>query len=277
MPYIRRKYRRRPRIGRKARKTNYRKKSLLKSRPFKVAVKRVINRYAENKFWQKQPVQNYTLPAAITGPTSATSVNPYCVNLLPEISQGTGNSGRIGNQISIVKNTIKGYINLLPYDATTNLGLAPVAVKIYIFSVKNFTQFTGDMGYANWTQFFRVNNSDTGFYGSMLDMLQTVNTDLYTLHTTRTFQLSNNYVQVGSAAVIRSPSGVVSQKFSIDLTKYVKALKYDDNSSLRPTNKSLCMAVQVCSANGVTNSYTVGQQDQLAEIHYIQECEYQDI
>lgn len=272
-----RKFARRPRRKIIRRKRNLAKKGKT-SRSFARKVKNIIHRMTENKFWQAPVVQNQVVSAAITGSTSLTSVQPYCVNLLPQLAQGTGNSNRIGNRVRLVKNVVKGYVNLLPYNATLNSYRCPVAVKLYVFSVKSFTNFIGEMGYQNWQQFFRLNNSDVGFYGTMLDMLQSVNTELYTLHATRTFQLSSQPFLVGgggSNAGYGNPSGKWSMPFRFNLIKYAKDLKYDDNTSLRVTNKSLFLAAQVCYADGGTNSYV--NPDQLVEIHHIQECEYEDL
>lgn len=276
-----RRYGKRP-VRRYAKKTVARKTAVKQStkvtRPFAIKVKKVIHRMSENKFWQAPVVQNTVIPAAITGSTSLTSVNPYCINLLPQLAQGTGNSNRIGNRVRLVKNVVKGYVNLLPYNATLNSYRCPVAVKLYVFSVKSFTNFIGEMGLQNWQQFFRLNNADTGFYGTMLDMVQSINTELYTLHATRTFELSSQPFLVGgggSNAGYGNPSGKWSIPFAFNLIKYVKDLKYDDNTSLRVTNKSLFLAAQVCYADGGTNSYVTP--DQLVEIHHIQECEFEDL
>lgn len=265
----RRAYRKRSSIRRKKQS-----KTLLKSRPFKIAVKKVIHRMSENKTWtfSSTPLSGVPLTAAITGSTSLTSINPWTYELLPQLSQGTGNSNRIGNRVRMVKNNIRGFINLKPYNATTNTYQAPVMVKLWVFSPKSFSNFTGDMGWQNWTQFFRINNADTGFTGALLDLAYHVNTELYTLHTTRTYQLNNN----GSgAAVYQSPSGKFIQPFNINLIRYAKDLKYDDNSSQRCTNKNLIICATTCYGDGTVNGYLVPN-DQ-AEIHFIHECEFEDL
>lgn len=259
--------------GRKFRRAVRGKKGAVKSsRSFAKKVKAVVHRMAENKTWERVGV-NTPLNGAYSG---VTSVDPSCFNLLPWISQGTGQSGRIGNQIRLVKNKFTAIVNPLPYGGSATYQ-APILVKYWVFSPKAFTNFTGDMGNANWKQFFQVNNADSGFYGNTLDMLQNVNTELYTVHTARSFQLNtavSGTISV-SGAVYQGTSGQYSHKFTIDLTKYVKMLRYDDDTSTRPTNKNLLIAFQTCYADGTINGTL--SNNQIAEIHFIQECEYEDL
>lgn len=242
------------------------------SKPMIKAVKNVVHRMAENKQWERIAA-NVPLNGAYSG---TLSVDPVCLNLLPWISQSSGQSGRIGNQIRLVKNKFTAIVNALPYGGSATYQ-APILVKCWVFSPKAFTNFTGDMGNANWKQFFQVNNADAGFYGNCLDMLQNVNTELYTVHTTRTFQLNTGVsgtVSV-SGGVYQGTSGQYAHKFTLDLTKYVKMLRYDDDSAQRPTNKNLLIAFQTCYADGTVNGTL--SNNQIAEIHYLQECEYEDL
>lgn len=254
-------------------KTGYGKKT---SRSFATKVKKIVHRMAENKTWT-QTAANVSLPAPIIGSTSATSVQPWSLSLLPTLSQGTGSSNRIGNRVRMVKNRIRGFVNVKPYNSTTNTYQAPIMVKLFIFSSKTFNNFVGDMGFSNWQQFFKINNADTGFVGNPLDMLYEVNSELWTLHATRSFQLNTSLsgTITVSGAVYQSTSGKFSVPFSFDLIKYAKDLKYDDNSSTRVTNRSLLMTACCCYADGTTNGYVVPYD--LAEIHYIQDIEYEDL
>lgn len=269
--YRRRRYGRKP--SKKVAKRVYRKRTYGKkiSNSLTRQVKNIVHRMTENKTWTQSGL-NQVISGPITGSTSLTSVNPWSLQLLPQLFQGTGNSGRIGNRVRLVKNNIRGFINLKPYVAVTAPYTAPCMVKMFVFSPKSFSNFTGDMGYTNWQQFFRINNADTGFSGTLLDLAYHVNTELYTLHTTRTFQLNNNGTGSG---VYQSPSGQFTKAFNINLIKYAKDLKYDDNTSQRVTNKSLILVPICCLGDGSTNSYVTPLDT--CEIQYIHECEYEDL
>lgn len=267
-----RRYAKRP-VRRYRKKTVARKRVASKvSRAFASKVKKVVHRMTENKTWERVEVNK-----ALNGAYSGTlSVDPTCINCLPWLSQGTGQSGRIGNRVRLVKNQFRGIINALPYGGSATYQ-APIWVKMWVFSPKFFSNFDGDMGNLQWKQFFQVNNADAGFYGNTLDMLQNVNTELYTVHTTRTFQLNTALTGTISVSggVYQGTSGQFAHKFTIDLSKYVKDLKYDDDSSQRPTNKNLLIAFQTCYADGTINGTATN--NNIAELHYIQECEYEDL
>lgn len=239
---------------------------------FASKVKKVIHGIAESKSWERLEA-NKALNGAVSG---VVSVDPTCINCLPWISQGTGQSGRIGNRIRLVKNKFTGILTMIPPGSGYTY-FSPIYLKMWVFSPKSFTNFVGDMGNSNWKQFFQVNNADSGFYGNCLDMLQNVNTELYTVHTTRTFVFTN---QLGgynavSGNVLQSPSGTCTHRFTLNLSKYVKDLRYDDDSSSRPTNKNLLIAFQTINADGTTNG-TVTNNNSI-ELHYVQECEYKDL
>lgn len=260
--------------ARRPKKSTRSTKTSTKTSPvFARKVKKVIHQMTENKFWSQQ-LANNLIPAPYTASTSGGSISPFQLSLLPTLTQGTGISGRVGNRVRLVKNRIRGIINMKPYNATTAPYIAPVYVKMWVISPKSFTNYVGDLGYTNWQQFFSINNSDTGFTGGVLDLMIPVNKELFTLHTTRTYQLSNNGTGSG---IYQSPSGYFSRTFSIDLIKYVKDLKYDDNSSTRPTNKNLILVAACYIGDGTSNNPSGGSALEMAELHYVHDCEYEDL
>lgn len=276
--YKKRSFRPRRRYGRKASKKSKSvgkvrgRRTVYPTKGFSTAVKKVIHKMAENKCWERIQ-SNLPLNGAVSG---TVSVDPTCLNCLPWISQGVGQSGRIGNRVRLVKNKFTGILTMIQ-PAAGYTYFSPVYLKMWVFSPKAFTNFTGDMGNANWKQFFQVNNSDTGFYGNVLDMLQNVNTELYTVHTTRTFVFT---YQLGgfnpvTGTVLQSPSGTCTHRFTINLSKYVKDLRFDDDSSSRPTNKNLLIAFQTVNADGTTNGSVTN--NNTIELNYLQECEYEDL
>jgi len=52
--------------------------------------------------------------------TANNIVVPYYIPLAPPISQGSGQNNRVGNSIMVTSGHVEGYVNLLPYNATTN-------------------------------------------------------------------------------------------------------------------------------------------------------------
>lgn len=237
----------------------YRKKSLfkkkivkpmLKSKQFKTAVKNVIHRMAENKTVTADAVNESITPCRGVGSA------PYFINLLPLITQGVQQGQRVGNQIRIVKNHIKGYINLLPYSATTNPYVCPIMVKMWVVSWKFANPAFSQPALVDFSTFFQRGSATTNFQGNPLDMIRDVSSDSWTVHKTRSFELSSSLQTSnstpGTNALYQNPSGAWSIRYSFNLGKYAKTLKYDDTISNNVTNKNLYLIIQTVRADGTT-------------------------
>lgn len=100
-----------------------------KTQSFAKKVLKVIHRQAENKVWIAYQANNN-----ITTASSSTFTN---VSLMPTMSQGTGHSNRVGDDVTVVKARINGYVNLLPYNSVSNPTVGPLFVRMWVLSVKN--------------------------------------------------------------------------------------------------------------------------------------------
>lgn len=249
-------YAKRPRRGKVGRKTKV-------SKPIKTYVKRMISRKTEEKNWVAQGLNVSILTQA--------NVTPTNVSLLPTPAQGTGDSDRIGNEIIVKKASIRGFVNLSPYDAATNPNaFSPVWVKMWIVSAKNINTNTFSNTLAA-TSFFRSNNTSINFQATIRDQLYPVNNDLFTVHKTKSFKLG-----LGSTSTPANPASYfdnspMSHPFVFDLSKYVTKLMYDENNTFA-TNKNLFLVITASRCDGGTSSST----NPLCEYHYLIDYEYQD-
>lgn len=89
-------------------------------------VKSVLSRQAENKIWADYGVNQSIVCTASSTPTFE--------NLLPLLSQGTSTTGRIGNEVRIKTGYIRGHVNLLPYNISSNNLPIPCYVKMWVCS-----------------------------------------------------------------------------------------------------------------------------------------------
>lgn len=249
-------YGKRPRRAKVGRKTKV-------SKPIKTYVKRMISRKTEEKRWLIHALNQNVLTVANSTPTN--------VSLLPVPNQGTGDSDRIGNEIIVKKASIRGFVNLSPYNSSTNPNaFSPVWVKMWIVSAKNINtnNFTNTL---SATSFFRANNTSINFQATIRDQLYPVNIDLFTVHKTKSFKLgagsTSDVVQSGSY-FDNSP---MSAPFVFDLSKYVNKLMYDENQTF-PTNKNLFLVITASRCDGGTSSAS----NPLCEYHYLIDYEYQD-
>lgn len=231
----------------------------------KRTISMVIKKSLSSKIEKKQWVyyQNYNAVS-----TCSASI-PVNVNLLPtSMIQGIGDAQRVGNQIKISQATIEGYVSLAPYNSITNPLSTPVMVKMFMFKSKQVnTQNLGATSIS--TNFFKVNNSGTGFQGNTLDLVLPIDIDMFTLLSTKTFKLgaasATTTGKVGTSGYYdNSP---MNHHFKFNYGRHVKSqLKFDDNNSI--TNNNLWLAVQVVYADGSTLAIQPALWCYCVNIHY---------
>lgn len=253
---------RKPRkYGRKASK----KSTRTVSKSVKTYVKRQISRNIENKSvcsYQTNLILNYA--GSLTTPTF--------LNLVPAITQDASAQGRIGNQVNVKSAWIRGYINVLPYDAITNPGLAPTSVRMWVCRRKQTNRLiSGAPSLTDFSNFFQVGSTTLGFQSNMLDMVLGNNSDYWTVLADRKIQLQNNYYQAGTASKIANPSGRASTPFQFHFGKHLGKLLFNDNNSLA-SNKELHLVFQTVQADGTY----YGTPLYMAEVHYAIEWKFED-
>lgn len=223
-----------------------------------------IQNAAEKKVW-------ISYAANIACPTASNSV-PTWVNLIPTLSQGTGQSARIGNQIRVTKGMVDITVNLLPYNSTTNPLSTPVEGRLFLgYPSKVVTTNLGTTNIA--TEFFEINNGTAGWQANMLDMVLTPQKDSWVVLQEKRFRLGATYASTGGAVGTSGyfDNSEMSRTFSFDFGKYVSTLRYDDAVSTQATNKSLFVWVQLVYSDGSLSSLIAG------EWHYNVRVEYTDL
>jgi len=258
-----------------ARRYNYRKrKAPMRKRGKKSVVPQKIKNYVKRAISRKQENKetlSFGLNQAILTVANST---PTAISLLPVPVQGTGESDRLGNEITVKKLMVTGFVNLQAYNATTNpTAPAPLWVKMWIVSAKNINTNTFSNTLAS-TSFFQTNNNSAGFQSTIRDMLLPVNPDLFTVHRYKMFKIgagsgSDYAPSTGTSATFdNSP---MSHQFSFDCSKLVSKLKYDEGQTW-PTNKNLFLVTTTCRADGQTASATLAN----SEYHWKVQCIYED-
>lgn len=259
-------YRRR-RFARRPRRRVYRrgaKKSGVSTR-IKKYVKNQIHRNIENK-----TIIQYGSNVACTSWGSATG---WSLGLIPAIGWGTSENSRVGNQVRIVSGVMRGTVNLLPYDATTNPKAAPVLVKIFLYKyTQAMAQIAASPGEG---QFFRGNSTGLPFQSNPIDLHLPINDALIKLYAVKTFRLGSTYSQSPSPISTGSyfDNSAMSRNFSFNWGKYVKKmLKFNDNSgSNLCQNDNIMVLIQPVYAYGVSSD---GYQP--AEVHYVNTVKFED-
>ena len=218
----------------------YKRRAYKVSKNLNKAIKKVIHSQIENKTWTSTNV-NTTIV------TASSSALTY-FNLLPILIQGTGAQNRIGNEVRVRRAYIKGRINILPYNVTTNPLPASVLVKMWVVREKlnnNSNQLQNSA-----SNFFTVNSAPIGPTSTILDTLYDVNTDYYSVFATRTIELSTGWNSGTTYTTPTGSKGSFTVPFYFNLTKHVGLLKWNDTSPTYTTNKNLFLVFQAVYSDG---------------------------
>lgn len=242
-----------------------------KNDSFDKKVQRVINKQVERKQFVISVANNSITTAAGGGVPSA-------LNLMPFLSLGTNQEARVAERIKIVKASVKGFVNLLPYNALTNTLSTPVMVKLWCVSSK-LTNVNTIGSTAIGTGFFEVGSDTVGFQGNMLDMMLPVNRQSWTVYGTKQFELGATYAsatgQVGTGGYYDNSNMILP--FEFDYGSHFKTpLRFsDDSSSLNgnyPYDRNCWLIIQSIYADGSATAGLV-----TAEYHYVVNVEYTDM
>jgi hypothetical protein len=249
-------------------KAGYRKKrSFKKKSTFKKRVARVIESTAEKKRAisgiSGVPTQGTLSSLQSVTPQSAFGNNQYCLSPGSNnvgtygwnILNGSGPGQRIGLKIRPHKTILRYSFTAAPYSLSYNPDPLPMVVKMYIFTCKQIP--TVFIPYGNFVgggaAFLDDGSVNTGFSGTLQDMLFTVSSD-YTLLKTKTFKIGP---QVVSAAAGGNSSNFygANNDFQYNCTGRMdisrcmpKQIVWDDQGTT--ITKSIWMLLQCLPADG---------------------------
>lgn len=235
------------------------------SKAVKSYVKKTISSRSENKVFI-----DYGANQALT--TCSGSSTPIFRSLLPAINQNSNHAGRVGNEITIKSGVIKGFVNLRPYNATTNPLPCPVFIKMWLCSAKKING--KDLSLTSiGTNFFELSGSTTSFQGNMLDMVLSPNKEYWTIYRTKTVELGATSVTATGPVTSGGyyDNSKMSAPFSFSFGKHVKKIKYDDNADT-PVNRNMYLILQAVCADGTDGGGYVS-----CEFHYNTRVEYEDM
>lgn len=222
----------RPRRGRK---------STQPSRTLTKQVLKIIHRDVENK----QAFTNQTYVSYNSGINSIGDM----VAILPNISQGTGDNARIGDQLRGQSITIKGALSI----ASPNILLdnCRIAVRMFIVQPKLYGDYATVQGATGWLPLLLKKGASTSaFTGVMSDLWAPVNTDAITKYYDKTFYLTASYKDTAGTSVLGNSVKFFSKKLNLRN----KLMKYDNgvNSGLTPTHYAPVIILGYVHMNNVS-------------------------
>lgn len=197
-------------------------------------VKKIVTSMAEKKH------ATFNHNAEQVASYSSTGWSNQVVPLTPmstfaSIAQGVSQDERIGNKIRTQKATFRAIMYPTAYNATSNTNPKPQSVRFVVFSMK------GDQNLVPSTldSFFQNGSSSHPPNGDLGDMIDVINTDLYTVYkdfTTKIGFSSFDQPATGSAANLgyyANNDYPLNQVVKIDATKACPAvINFNDNSTV---------------------------------------------
>lgn len=215
--------------------------------------RRVMHRYAENK--TPAPVTRLDNPLQ---PMSSTSWGTI-ISLADvfNISQGTGQGNRIGNQLKPMKWSFRGFIH------NNSVSCVPYVIKMFILKSTQSYASPDTITTAAPTDFLQNGSASAAPSVSYNDLLRDVNKEKYTVYTTRTFKCSP--ASVGTAPNFGTNNDFkMVCPFKINLLKYQKhIIKYNDNTAT-PTNQGLYAVFCMAPADGTVPTLPLTGQPQIS-------------
>jgi len=218
---------------------------------FKVNVERVMQRRVEVK--KAQITAN---PINITSYFVSNSMNVASMIPYNNITQGTGQSNRIGNRIRTRKCMFSFVISPNSYHVTNNNPMLPQEVIIYFGVVKNSKAIEPTS--TDFSRLFQSNGTQVAPAGQLIDLTQEFNTDYWTIRKVCRYKVGTaNY-----AGTAPSPNDqtFANNDFKLNVVKTLdltsicpKLLIFNDTVS-QPTNDGLFMWVQCVPANASQGS-----------------------
>lgn len=167
------------------------------------------------------------------------------IRVFPNITKGTNENNRIGNEIMGKSLHIKGFLRFLPQPASGSVNVGKwsnVGIRLMILSLKpapNYDSAVLNAGLLN--NLLKKGGTTVAFTGAISDLFADVNSDVFTTHFNKVYFVSQSY--------LLQPTGAGNQSaLAVDVSKLVKffniklsvnkKLKYDDgtSSSQLPTN-----------------------------------------
>jgi len=227
---------------------------------------RVLNKNTEDKrAWRNAAIANFN-----SGINSAADIN----ELSPQISNATGPSSRIGDEIHAKTFRVRGHIVTNLSSVYNNYSSTRIGVRMMIVQPKAFGSSVDIITSFSWLNYLLVKGGTVSqFTGTTADLYSDINTDAITVYYDKTYYMTSPYIPGTNTGVINTSE--MTKFFDIRLKTKNKRLKYDSSidSGLTPINFNPVLLIGYCKLDG-SAADTVNTQISLA---YVSEMTFQDL
>lgn len=236
----------RPRRYRKGKKALVKKAiRKVKASAFKKKVLQVIKSQVETK-------QAYLTQTPIDF-NSGINASGDCLKIIPNITRGSADNNRIGDQIRAQKINIRAILQMLPQGNNQAASVCKLACRVMIVTPKGYPNWaTASANTATWMPtLLKKGGTVTSFTGDISDLYAPGNTDAITFHYNKVHYFNQPWATSTASSIALDQSHLV--KFlKINLKCRNRLVKYDDNtdSGLTPTNLGYFMLVGYAFVDG---------------------------
>lgn len=240
----------RPRRYRKAKKPAVKRAiRRVRNTAFKKKVLSVIKSQAETKqaFLTQTPI-DFNSPISVVGD---------CLRVIPNITQGTADNNRIGDQIRAQSINIRAILQMLPQAIGQNDGVRKLAARVMIVTPKGYPNWaTASANTATWMPtLLKKGGTTVGFTGAIDDLFAPGNTDAITFHYNKVHYFNQNtYGQSTASGLVAFDQSHLVKFLNIKLKCRNRLVKYDSNtdSGLTPVNLGYFMLVGYAFVDGTS-------------------------
>jgi len=248
------------------------KKPYKKPTTFAKKVLAVIHKQAEDKVAHGN--SGNTLVQFNSGITTVAD----CLNLVPNITNGSGVNERVGEKIRLQSHTVKGYVRFNTATSNSDAKFAQIMVRQMIVTLKtskNFTVINDDPSInAKLATLLQKGGTTTGFTGLISDIMADINRDVFTVHLDKKFYLTQDRIISNANLDVVNVSKAL-KFFNHSMKVKNKQIYYDADVSagLLPTNYAPIMLFGFCYLDGsAVDTVTTNLQ-----VYYETQMKYEDI
>lgn len=221
------------------------KKNPSRRRVIRKAVKVAVNRQFKKKVLNVIRSQSESKQAWLTQTpidfNSGINAAGDCLRVIPNISKGTNDNNRIGDQIRCQSVNIRAILQMLPQGLGQGDGVRKLAVRLMVVTPKGYNNWASASANATtWMQYLlKKGGTTTAFTGDISDLFAPGNTDAITFHYNKVHYFNQStYGQATSSGLVEFSQANLVKFLNIKLRMRNRLVKYDDSidSGLTPAN-----------------------------------------
>lgn len=247
-------------------RAHMKKKIVAKSgRRLKPAAKKTVNRLVRavaKKLDKRVETKQITLQNDTYFNSSIASTSEF-YNVIPNISQNSGDAGRIGQKVRMKYLKVKGICSYeVAVGASNNL---PIFVDVFFLTDK--IQKSQNMAPHDYKI---LNNSgvSTAYNGDTLIAQLPFNTEDFKLIKRKRIRLSLNWAPGNSSTGVVEPKAYLQKQFTVKIPVMNRVLDYESSSATLPQNTNIWMCAGFFQYSNTTQLVAPARIQWLSTLYY---------